>query len=91
MARECVYIVGAGFSAGLGYPLTADLLQRLRVEMTKQKPFDYAAFPGLWTGLHREAVALSKAKLRQRRLVARVFPLGLDPQHFLMRQTKRAI
>ncbi len=29
MARDCVYIVGAGFSAGLGYPLTSDLLQRL--------------------------------------------------------------
>lgn len=29
MARDSVYIVGAGFSAGLGYPLTADLLQRL--------------------------------------------------------------
>jgi hypothetical protein len=29
MARDCIYIVGAGFSAGLGYPLTADLLQRL--------------------------------------------------------------
>ncbi|MGE0678796.1 hypothetical protein [Pseudolabrys sp.] len=27
--RECVYVVGAGFSAGLGYPLTYDLLQRL--------------------------------------------------------------
>jgi hypothetical protein len=25
--RECVYVIGAGFSAGLGYPLT--LLQRL--------------------------------------------------------------
>lgn len=29
MARDCVYVVGAGFSAGLGYPLTSDLLQRL--------------------------------------------------------------
>jgi hypothetical protein len=29
MARDCVYIIGAGFSAGLGYPLTSDLLQRL--------------------------------------------------------------
>ena len=27
--RECVYVVGAGFSAGLGYPLTSDLLFRL--------------------------------------------------------------
>jgi hypothetical protein len=27
--RECVYVVGAGFSAGLGYPLTHDLLMRL--------------------------------------------------------------
>lgn len=26
---ECVYVVGAGFSAGLGYPLTSDLLFRL--------------------------------------------------------------
>ena len=26
--RECVYVVGAGFSAGLGYPLTSDLLFR---------------------------------------------------------------
>src|ERR1700738_3807779 len=29
MGRDCVYIIGAGFSAGLGYPLTSDLLQRL--------------------------------------------------------------
>jgi hypothetical protein len=29
MTRDCVYIIGAGFSAGLGYPLTSDLLQRL--------------------------------------------------------------
>lgn len=29
MVRNCVYVVGAGFSAGLGYPLTSDLLQRL--------------------------------------------------------------
>lgn len=34
MARDCVYIVGAGFSAGLGYPLTADLLQRLWPRLT---------------------------------------------------------
>ena len=27
--RECVYVIGAGFSAGLGYPLTSDLLVRL--------------------------------------------------------------
>lgn len=27
--RSCVYVVGAGFSAGLGYPLTSDLLVRL--------------------------------------------------------------
>lgn len=27
--RECVYVIGAGFSAGLGYPLTSDLLMRL--------------------------------------------------------------
>lgn len=27
--RECVYVIGAGFSAGLGYPLTSDLLFRL--------------------------------------------------------------
>ena len=26
---RCVYVVGAGFSAGLGYPLTSDLLMRL--------------------------------------------------------------
>lgn len=26
---NCVYVVGAGFSAGLGYPLTSDLLVRL--------------------------------------------------------------
>lgn len=28
-SRKCVYVVGAGFSAGLGYPLTSDLLFRL--------------------------------------------------------------
>ena len=27
--RECVYVIGAGFSAGLGFPLTSDLLVRL--------------------------------------------------------------
>lgn len=27
--RKCVYVIGAGFSAGLGYPLTSDLLVRL--------------------------------------------------------------
>jgi hypothetical protein len=27
--RDCVYVIGAGFSAGLGYPLTHDLLVRL--------------------------------------------------------------
>ena len=27
--RNCVYVIGAGFSAGLGYPLTSDLLVRL--------------------------------------------------------------
>ncbi len=27
--RKCVYVIGAGFSAGLGYPLTSDLLMRL--------------------------------------------------------------
>ncbi len=27
--RQCVYVIGAGFSAGLGYPLTSDLLVRL--------------------------------------------------------------
>ena len=27
--RKCVYVVGAGFSAALGYPLTTDLLYRL--------------------------------------------------------------
>ena len=27
--QRCVYVVGAGFSAGLGYPLTNDLLMRL--------------------------------------------------------------
>lgn len=27
--RKCVYVIGAGFSAGLGYPLTSDLLFRL--------------------------------------------------------------
>lgn len=27
--EECVYVIGAGFSAGLGYPLTSDLLVRL--------------------------------------------------------------
>ena len=27
--RECVYVIGAGFSAGLGYPLIGDLLLRL--------------------------------------------------------------
>lgn len=27
--RDCVYVIGAGFSAGLGYPLTSDLLVRL--------------------------------------------------------------
>lgn len=27
--RDCVYVIGAGFSAGLGYPLTHDLLLRL--------------------------------------------------------------
>jgi hypothetical protein len=27
--RRCVYVIGAGFSAGLGYPLTSDLLLRL--------------------------------------------------------------
>ena len=26
---DCVYVIGAGFSAGLGYPLTSDLLIRL--------------------------------------------------------------
>ncbi|MYC65073.1 MAG: hypothetical protein F4X12_01925 [Acidobacteriia bacterium] len=27
--RDCVYVIGAGFSAGLGFPLTSDLLVRL--------------------------------------------------------------
>lgn len=27
--RDCVYVISAGFSAGLGYPLTSDLLVRL--------------------------------------------------------------
>ncbi len=27
--QRCVYVVGAGFSTGLGYPLTSDLLMRL--------------------------------------------------------------
>ena len=27
--RKCLYVIGAGFSAGLGYPLTSDLLVRL--------------------------------------------------------------
>ena len=26
--RQCIYVIGAGFSAGLGYPLTSDLLQK---------------------------------------------------------------
>lgn len=31
--RKCVYVIGAGFSAGLGYPLTSDLLFRLWGEL----------------------------------------------------------
>lgn len=31
--RKCVYVIGAGFSAGLGYPLTGDLLFRLWKEL----------------------------------------------------------
>ena len=27
--RDTIYVVGAGFSAGLGFPLTGDLLVRL--------------------------------------------------------------
>lgn len=33
--RECVYVVGAGLSAGLGYPLTTDLLYRLWTDLEK--------------------------------------------------------
>jgi hypothetical protein len=33
--RECVYVIGAGFSAGLGYPLTSDLLFRIWKELDK--------------------------------------------------------
>ena len=34
--NNCVYVIGAGFSAGLGYPLTSDLLFRLweRIDRT---------------------------------------------------------
>jgi hypothetical protein len=37
--RKCVYVIGAGFSAGLGYPLTSDLLMRLwdRIDGTFKK------------------------------------------------------
>ena len=39
--QRCVYVVGAGFSAGLGYPLTSDLLMRLwkRINGVKDRPF----------------------------------------------------
>lgn len=50
--RECVYVVGAGFSAGLGYPLTYDLLVRLwdrlhsnlRKDLEKIVRFHHPAF-----------------------------------------------
>ena len=34
--RDCVYVIGAGFSAGLGYPLTSDLLVRLWARTDKK-------------------------------------------------------
>jgi hypothetical protein len=34
--RNCVYAIGAGFSAGLGYPLTSDLLFRLWPRLEKK-------------------------------------------------------
>ena len=37
--RKCVYVVGAGFSAGLGYPLTGDLLLRLWDRIKNDQPF----------------------------------------------------
>lgn len=50
--RECVYVVGAGFSAGLGFPLTYDLLVRLwdrldtvhRKDLEKVVRFHHPAF-----------------------------------------------
>jgi hypothetical protein len=35
--RDCVYVIGAGFSAGLGYPLTGDLLFRLWPKLGKAR------------------------------------------------------
>ena len=39
--KDVYYVVGAGFSAGMGYPLTSDLLMRLwkRIDGFKDRPF----------------------------------------------------
>jgi hypothetical protein len=72
--KTCVYVVGAGFSAGLGYPLTHDLLLRLwtrfdegsRRDLTKVIGFHHPGFnPERFTSYPNIEVLLSEMAVNE--------------------------